>query len=153
MKSVLQNWVMELPLMQQAVLISAVRGPDGFNKNDAVKYIVRYFRGIVLNPAREDLVAQGRDDVFMNNLLGNYHSTEPDTPYFMIMCQAFLTNIDPYPLRFVLHLAHAAEIIGYKYPVRPSGIAMCWFWLYEEICKSFHMKPEDENQLDTRLNF
>jgi len=31
-KCVLQNWLLSLSYMQQSVLISAVRGPDGFDK-------------------------------------------------------------------------------------------------------------------------
>lgn len=44
----LQDWVINLPLMQQSVLISAIRGPDGVAKKHKCKPLVRWFRRCVL---------------------------------------------------------------------------------------------------------
>ena len=41
---VLQPWVGHLTLMQQSVLIAAVRGPDGIRKDHPVKLLCRYLR-------------------------------------------------------------------------------------------------------------
>ena len=35
MTNVLQDWVSDLPMMQQTVLLTAVRGPDGLPKYHA----------------------------------------------------------------------------------------------------------------------
>lgn len=48
MSSVLQTWVSELPFMQQSVLLSAVRGPDGFTSESSVKPIIRWYRRCVM---------------------------------------------------------------------------------------------------------
>jgi hypothetical protein len=47
-KSVLQDWVSDLTFMQQSVLLTAVRGPDGTPKYHPSKFIVRWFRRSIL---------------------------------------------------------------------------------------------------------
>src|SRR5690606_1349351 len=51
--SVLQNWLMELPLMQQTVLLTAIRGPDGLAKYHPVKKVLRWFRRCILLSAMD----------------------------------------------------------------------------------------------------
>ena len=53
MKSVLQDWVMEMPLRHQAILLTAVRGCDGMPKRDVTKTIVSALRGMFMVPADE----------------------------------------------------------------------------------------------------
>lgn len=48
MGTVLQNWVTDLTFMQQTVLISAVRGPDGLRKDHPVKILLRWYRRCIL---------------------------------------------------------------------------------------------------------
>ena len=47
MSSVLQNWVMELPFMQQSVLLSAIRGPDT-SSGESIAPLVQWLRRCVL---------------------------------------------------------------------------------------------------------
>lgn len=49
-----------------------------------------------------------------------------------------------------MHVIHAIEIIGYKYPDREAGDA--WVWMYQRLCKGLHVAPETEEELDARLN-
>src|SRR3989304_585284 len=44
MTSALQDWVHNLSLMQQSVLITACRGPDTLHKNHVAKLILRWYR-------------------------------------------------------------------------------------------------------------
>src|SRR5690606_37672840 len=48
MPVVTQSWTHELPMMQQTVLLTAVRGPDGSPKYGAVKMLMRWFRRCTL---------------------------------------------------------------------------------------------------------
>jgi hypothetical protein len=48
MSSVVRDWVAALSLMQQSVLLTAIRGPDGVPKYHPSKYIVRWYRRAVL---------------------------------------------------------------------------------------------------------
>ena len=52
-QSVLQPWVTELPLMQQTVLLTAIRGPDGTPKYGNVKMLLRWYRRCVLFSAMD----------------------------------------------------------------------------------------------------
>lgn len=45
---VTQPWVHQLPLMQQGVLLAAVRGPDGISKNHVSKLLLRWFRRSII---------------------------------------------------------------------------------------------------------
>jgi hypothetical protein len=47
-KSVLQEWTFGLSFMQQSVLLTAVRGPDGIPKYHSVKYLLRWYRRCIL---------------------------------------------------------------------------------------------------------
>lgn len=48
MGSVVQPWVGDLTMMQQSVLLTAVRGPDGLAKYHPVKYVLRWYRRCIL---------------------------------------------------------------------------------------------------------
>ena len=43
-KCVLQPWVLNLTYMQQSVLITSVRGPDGIRKDHVAKLLLRWLR-------------------------------------------------------------------------------------------------------------
>src|SRR4051812_21101410 len=53
MTPVTQEWTHGLTMMQQSVLFTAVRGPDGIPKYSSVKYILRWFRRCVLLSAMD----------------------------------------------------------------------------------------------------
>jgi hypothetical protein len=48
MPIVTQTWTHELTCMQQTVLLTAVRGPDGMGKYHPSKYMLRWFRRCTL---------------------------------------------------------------------------------------------------------
>lgn len=48
MPSVLQDWVADLPMMMQSVLLSAIRGPDGQPKYNGTKKLLRWLRRCIL---------------------------------------------------------------------------------------------------------
>lgn len=54
--AVLQDWVQALYFMQQTVLLTAVRGPDGLPKYGAVKMLLRWFRRCTLVSAMDGKV-------------------------------------------------------------------------------------------------
>jgi hypothetical protein len=71
----------------------------------------------------------------------------PDPKYV----QTFLWDLDSYPLHYVMHTLHAAEIVGYKNPDRELG--EWWTRFYLDLVKGLHLNPEMESQLDIRLGF
>jgi hypothetical protein len=138
MTSIIQAWASNLGLRHQGVLVSAIRGCDSALREDASKYLVRAFRGILLIPHCKDLSKAASFMVPFDQTLWDASKTE------------FLKSIDHYPNHWLLHFAHAAEVTGYKHPDAPVRAA--FLALYLRLVKKFHMNPESEQQLDDRLN-
>lgn len=135
--SVVQSWVTEeCSYKQQAVILSALRGCDGIQKEDISKQFTRQFRFDILNPAEN--VGKG-DRQFMTpiNLDGD-------------MISKFLSNIDHYPVHWLFHFMHAMEIVGYKHPDQHKR--MFWFTMYENLCNALHVRIESEKTNDLRLS-
>lgn len=140
-KSVVKDWVKELPLTQQAVLLLALRGPDGMAKQTGIKPMLHYLRGTVLHAAYPDYdeTAEGKSGDFMR---GDYE-------HFNSNAGLFYADIDAYPMHFLMHLIHAAEIIGYHFPI--LVVRNYWKDFYYYFCKQLHMTPETKEQLNDRL--
>lgn len=56
MATVLQPWVSDLTLMQQTVLLTAIRGPDGLPKYGPTKQLLRWYRRCILLSAMDQRV-------------------------------------------------------------------------------------------------
>lgn len=137
-ETVLHDWVCSLTFQMQALLLTAMRGPDENNKYNSAKAIIRYLRAVVIKPAGD--WQQKNDNDFM---WGEYR-------IFSDYANAFWQDHDEYPHHFIMHLVHCAEVVGYKHP--DKIIAGYWFYFYKRACDAFHMKPETEDQMDSRLN-
>lgn len=136
-ESVVQDWVCTLPFMQQALLMTAMRGPDGLPKYNTTKNIVRYIRGAVLKPAGQ---ITGNDNTFMWINYGVFDQFRKE----------FYNSVDEYPIHFYMHLVHAAEVIAYGHP--SLLISRAWYMFYAEACSGFHMNPESREEMYKRLS-
>jgi len=136
-KSVLQTWVMELPLKVQALMITAVRGPDGMPKFNRAKEIVKVLRGHILVCAEGDV---GRTP-FMTRDMSKIE--------FKGLCTEFFSDHDSVPHHFYMHLIHAAQAIGVYHPDR--DIADMWTYFYLRACTDLHMNPETSQQFEKRM--
>lgn len=58
MTTVLQEWIGGLTLMQQTVLLTAVRGPDGLPKYGPAKMLLRWYRRCILLSAMDRAVLE-----------------------------------------------------------------------------------------------
>lgn len=138
-KSVLQDWVMRLPLREQGGLLVALRGCDLTPKyplTSPERELVSAIRGAVLVPA---------DPREVNSVPGCF-MTGPFPPSKQFKLSAF----GHYPTHWVSHTVHAAEILGYRYP--DVGVRDFWLSLYREFCHSLHLNPETFDQFVTRLS-
>jgi len=146
MHSVLKMWVFALPYRMQSVLMSGLRGCDTARKDDHSKFVTRALRSLVLNNADPS-------NTFMND-----EGVPPAD-----RTKAFLWDLDSYPMHFVMHTAHAAEIVGYKFAIissdetsarfHSSSLRTWWLQFYQDLVKALHLNPETEDQLDVRLGF
>lgn len=137
-ETVLHDWVCSLTFQMQALLLTAMRGPDENNKYNAAKAIIRYLRGVVIKPAGD--WHQKNDNDFM---WGEYK-------LFFGYMNAFWVDHDEYPHHFIMHLVHCAEVVGYEHP--DTEISQYWLRFYNEACHAFHMNPETKKQMHDRLN-
>lgn len=58
-------------------------------------------------------------------------------------------QIDRYPVHFLLHIIHAAEVIGFNHP--DPNEAEFWKAFYYNMVQAFHMYPETKEQNNFRL--
>ena len=138
MSCIIQSWATDLGLRHQGVLVSAIRGCDSVNREDDSKWLVRCYRGILLNAHCKDIKKAASFMVPFDQEIWD-HS-----------CADFLRSIDHYPNHWLLHFMHACEIVGYKHPDVEVGIA--FITLYRKLVKKFHLSAESESELDLRLN-
>jgi hypothetical protein len=152
-KPVIQEWTWALPLMQQTVLLTAVRGPDGIGKYHKCKYLIRWLRRCVLLQALDGVVAATPYEFGGGSFTGP--SYEPTTlehdwrPKMDAIFSDYLRSLDELPHHFQLHFMHAAEIIGYKHP--DEMIRGWWQTVYFELANDMHLTPETIDELDYRL--
>lgn len=145
--SVLQPWVCRLTFMQQSVLLTAVRGPDGIRKNHPIKVLMRWFRRCTLISAFEGRAIDDPYEGGGGSFTGPLHR-EADGCIDQYV-GVYLQHVDELPHHFQLHLMHAAEIIGYKHP--NAEISEFWRQFYYALVKDAHLRPESEKEMDRRL--
>lgn len=156
MTSVLQPWVASLTFMQQTVLLTAVRGPDGSPKYGPTKMLLRWYRRCILLSSLDGGVVLAdpfdpNGGSFMGpSVLMRAADADYDWQWYLdeIVSQ-YLRELDALPHHFQLHLLHAAEIVGYKHP--DEAIRAWWANVYLRLVHDMHLWPETEEQLDHRL--
>lgn len=145
-QSVLQDYVMRLPLMQQSVLLSSIRGPDGMRKHHPAKHLARYMRRCILISAFDKVAlldphAPGGGS-FTGPLKKNMSLEDAKGQYF--------SAADELPMHYHTHFFHAAEIIGYHHP--DDDVRTFWQGFYMDCVKHLHLAPETKEQMDRRLS-
>lgn len=151
--SVTQPWTHQLTLMQQTVLLTAVRGPDGIPKYGAIKMLLRWYRRCILLSSLDggtvlpDPLDPSGGSFMGPSLTGD--SIDPWTDRMLAHVSQYLRDTDGMPHHFHLHFMHAVEIVGYKHP--DDEIRMWWHQLYLRLANDMHLHPENEAELDDRL--
>lgn len=167
MKCVLQPWVCNLSMMQQTVLLTATRGPDGIRKDHMVKVLLRWYRRCFLYSAMDHRVITTPIEVgggsftgpftwdHVHDIIGPMVKSEAgeEVPrlieIFDSMRKEYLRHVDELPHHFQLHFMHAAEILGYKHP--DPHTREWWYQFYLMIVNDAHLYPEMEEHMDLRL--
>src|SRR4051812_45126545 len=140
---VVRRWIADacLSLKMQSVLFSALRGCDTVGKEDASKPIVRAIRSIVLRDAEEHQRVVG-----FGATVGSLFM---DGDLKVSTVAEFTGDLDQYPVHFVMHVAHACEIVGYKHP--DINVREPFLRVYNTIVEALHLLPESIEHLDLRL--
>lgn len=142
MKSVLQDWVMELPLREQGTLMTAVRGCDSEPKTwtkTGVAYspgrrLTAFIRWCFMIPADEREV-DSEEGAFMM-------STPPD-PFKP-------SEFGHLPQHWYSHAMHALEVIGYRHPSAKTSSIACE--MYNKMVKNMHLNIELPFNMVQRLS-
>lgn len=162
-RSVLQDWVTGIPLMQQTVLLTAIRGPDGVPKYAPVKWLLRWYRRCVLLSAIDQAVLPDPYSQNGGSFTGpssiEFHVTDAprreDTGQLdwragmNKLVGEYLQTVDATPHHFHMHLLHAVQILGSKHP--DAFIRDWWRSVYIRFVNDLHLHPETEAELDSRL--
>lgn len=156
-KSVLQDWVQTLTFMQQTVLLTAVRGPDGSPKYGPTKMLLRWYRRCILVSSLDGMTLENPYDGRGGSFMGPSYKLPIDPIYaghdwrdeLDRIVGEYLRELDALPHHFQLHFMHAAEIVGYKHP--DELIRNWWHKVYRRLVHDMHLWPESEDQLDRRL--
>lgn len=138
MRSILQDWVMELPLRHQGVLLSATRGCDTTEKplssvhGPVERWLSAYLRWTFLNPA--DVRELEYDGAFMS----------PNPPHSWKASQ-----LGHLPQHFYAHLMHAFQVVGVHHP--NEIVAMECNTIYNMMVHNLHLMTEPDHMMETRL--
>ena len=141
-------------MMQQSVLLAAIRGPDGSPKyGGGAKMLLRWFRRCVLLSAMDGRALtdpiESNGGSFTGPSLGADDSLDSWEDRMQEHVNDYLRNVDALPHHYQMHFMHAAEIVGFKHP--DSRIRFFWNRLYLRLVNDFHLHPETEAELDDRL--
>lgn len=155
MTAATQAWTHNLSMMQQTVLLTSLRGPDGFPKyGGGAKMLLRWFRRCVLLSALDGRVLENP----YNSNGGSFTGPSLDGPdafdhhwseRMEVHVNDYMRQSDALPHHYQMHFMHAVEILGYKHP--DHEIRRFWNQLYIRLVHALHLWPETEEQLDERL--
>jgi len=153
MPCVVQDWVQKLSMMQQTVLLTAIRGPDGMPKYGGVKMLLRWYRRCILLSALDGRVLtdpiEPNGGSFTGPSLDDKDDLDPWQDRMLAHVNVYIRGLDAIPHHYQMHFMHAVEIIGYKHPDFP--IRDWWLCLYERLVHDLHLHVETEAELDSRL--
>jgi len=140
MKSVLQDWVMELPLREQGTLLTGVRGCDDEPKlwtsrgvaDSPGRRLTAFIRWCFMNPADPREV----------DIPGAFFQSSPPSPFKP-------SEFGHLPQHWYSHAMHSLEVIAYGHP--DTHIQSTAFRLYEAMVRNLHLWPERQYEMVERL--
>jgi hypothetical protein len=138
-------------MMQQTVLITAIRGPDGIAKYDGVKSLLRWYRRCVLLSAMDGRALTNPYETNGGSFTGPSMTCCREDWETGMECIAsdYVKSLDALPHHFQMHLMHAVEIVGYHHP---DERIRTWFnRLYRRLTNDMHLHEETISEMDERL--
>ncbi len=136
-RSVLQDWVMELPLREQGTLLTCVRGCDLVPKlplDSLPRRLVGSLRHAFMVPCDPREVDATPGCFFVSEVPTDWKASE----------------LGHYPQHWISHVMHASEVIGWRHP--DPFIGGAFLIVYRKIVYSLHLVPEDFLDFEARLS-
>jgi hypothetical protein len=134
--SVLQDWVMGLPLREQGSLVVGLRGGDTVPKNPTdspERKLTAFLRFLVLNPADPREV----------DVPGAFFQSTPPEEWKP-------SDFGHYPEHWYAHLMHAFEVCAYRHP--NIGLAQRAYTIYYKMAHNLHLNIETKVQFTERMS-
>jgi hypothetical protein len=132
MPTVLQKWMLDIPIKMQSTLILGLRGPDT-HACPEVKKICRWLRSLSFLPGDPTNVPQ-----FMGEMPDRIIEKSPINKELEFCTQ-----------HFYIHLMHALEVVAYRHP--DPKIASHAYLLMGGMCHLLHLESETHLQFEFRL--
>jgi hypothetical protein len=148
MKSVLQDWVMDLPLREQGTLLTGIRGCDLAPKNsisNQERYgcstgddtpergLTAFLRWCVMNPADPREV----------DIPGAFFQSRPPRSWKP-------SQFGHYPQHWYAHLMHCFEVVAYRSPNEDAATHAQEVYL--RLVRNLHLNPESRDEMIERLS-
>lgn len=148
LKSVLQDWVMRLPLRVQGTLLTGIRGCDlapkipltisdphgcSTGESSAERALVAFLRYCVMNPCDPREV----------DMPGAFFQSKPP-------CDWKPSQFGHYPQHWYSHIMHCFEVVGYLHP--EDNIKATAKYIYARLVHNMHLNVESYGQMLERLN-
>lgn len=171
-RPVQQDWVCELTMMQQSVLFSSIRGPDGVPKGHPVKPIIRWFRRCILLSAFDRRALSDPFEPGGGSFTGPYteqhalqhHGTDKNFVgllnadgwesikhlAFSALPGVYLRHVDELPFHFMNHLLQSALIVATYHP--DQFCRDWWQAFYDTVVNDLHLHPEGAEEMAQRLS-
>lgn len=130
---VVQDWLSNIPLRMQSVLLLGLRGPDT-HKATEVKKFSRWLRGLVFVPGNPDNVAE-----FMR----------VENPPLIVEKSDVAKELEFCTQHYYSHLMHALEVVAYCHP--DPKIKNVAFIRFEQMCLLLHLPVESSKDFHNRL--
>ncbi len=133
----LRGWVQELPLREQGVLLSGMRGCDLTPKeplDSSERQLVSYLRYVVCHPNDESEVGAAP---------GAYMQGQPPTKWTP-------SEFGHYPQHWYAHIMHAFQVVGYRHP--DPYVSAGAEEIYLRFVHSLHLEPESFETMVARLS-
>jgi hypothetical protein len=130
--SVLQDWLVQIPIRMQSTLILGLRGPDT-HCTPGVKTITRWLRGLAFKPGNPDNVRE-------------FMTKEPE---LILEKGPTAKELEFCTQHFYSHLMHSLEVVAYCHPDRE--ISRVAHDRYTAMCAAFHLPIESVQEFTERL--
>jgi hypothetical protein len=131
--SVLQDWLVKLPIRMQSTLILGLRGPDGMS-TQYIKQWTRWLRGLAFKPGNPDNVKQ-----FMLMELPPMLADKSPLAYELYIM----------PQHYYSHLMHSVQVVAMRHPDEETA-RYAWR-MYAQMAATLHLEPELDEHFEARL--
>lgn len=180
-RSVVQPWVSDLTLMQQTVLLAAIRGADGLHAHHPSKKLLRWYRRCILVSARSGTILprpfdlhEPQGGVFLGAVIfswtltdgaGDEHITYACQPDYVggqavrqygswqgAMWEVFRGYVDTLDEVPHHYQMHLMHAAEILgYKHHEFEVRDWWHRAYRALVDDLHLEPESEETLDERL--